>query len=280
MLAVRVHGDGIAEPLLASCFEEFTKRRALPAVGLVAKDGCACCLGIFGRTVRRAIVEHDDLRDMLQRTTDHIAHGAGVVENRDDDARLCAIVDAVGVFRLHRSISRSWTSVVKPSSAGSRTPKELQRTVALFRRLRVLLESLARQHTSPGKVAVGVGLGVMLGCSPFLGFQVLLALALSKLFRLNPIAVVLGVQISVPPLTPFVMFATAQLGALLLQGHWLSLGLAGFHGIPAAKLVADLFLDMLVGGILFGGFFAVLLGCACGFGVSRMQRHAVASHGS
>jgi uncharacterized protein (DUF2062 family) len=119
----------------------------------------------------------------------------------------------------------------------------------------------------------------MLGCSPFLGFQVLLAVVLARLLRLNAIAVVLGVQISIPPLTPVVLFATAQLGALVLRGHWLSLRLAGFRGVPLAPLVADLFLDMLVGGVLVGGVFAVVLGSACAFGVSRMQRQPVASHG-
>jgi uncharacterized protein (DUF2062 family) len=119
----------------------------------------------------------------------------------------------------------------------------------------------------------------MLGCSPFLGFQVLLAVVLARLFRLNAVAVVLGVQISIPPLTPVVLFATAQLGALVLRGHWLPLRLAGFRGVPLAPLVADLFLDMLVGGLLVGGVFAVVLGSACAFGVSRMQRQPLTSHG-
>jgi uncharacterized protein (DUF2062 family) len=138
---------------------------------------------------------------------------------------------------------------------------------------------LAQQHASPGRVAVGVGLGVMLGCSPFLGFQLLLAFGLVRLFRLNAIAVLVGVQISVPPLTPFVLFATAQLGAVVLRGHWLPLGLAGFRGVPLATVVADLFFDMLVGGVLVGGVLAVVLGSACAFGISRLHRQPVASHG-
>jgi uncharacterized protein (DUF2062 family) len=151
--------------------------------------------------------------------------------------------------------------------------------VSLVRYIRAQFELLARQHTSPQRIAVAVGLGVMLGCSPFLGFQVLLALVLARLLRLNVIAVVLGVQISIPPLTPVIMFATAQLGTLVLHGHWLPLRLAYFRGVPLTTLVVDLFLDMLVGGALFGGVCAVILGTACAFGVSRMHRQPAASHG-
>ncbi len=132
---------------------------------------------------------------------------------------------------------------------------------------------LAQQYTSPRRVAVAVGLGVMLGCSPFLGFQVLFGLMLARLFRLNVIAVLLGVQISIPPLTPVVLFATAQLGTLVLRGHWLPLRLAHFRGIPLTTLVPNLFLDMLVGGLLVGGGCAVILGAACAVGVSRIHRH-------
>lgn len=156
---------------------------------------------------------------------------------------------------------------------------EVHPTVAFFRHIRAQFGLLARQHATPGRVGVAVGLGVMLGCSPFLGLQVLLALASARLFRLNTIAVVLGVQISIPPLTPLILFATAQLGALVLRGHWLPLRLAHFRGVPLGTLVADLFLDMLVGGALFGGVCAVILGTACAFGVSRMHRQAAAAHG-
>jgi uncharacterized protein (DUF2062 family) len=99
----------------------------------------------------------------------------------------------------------------------------------------------------------------MLGCSPFLGVQVLLALGFARLLRLNRIAILLGVQISVPPLTPLVLFATAQVGAFVQRGHWLPLRLTGFR-LPAAKLLASLFLDMLVGGLAVGALLALVLG--------------------
>jgi uncharacterized protein (DUF2062 family) len=111
----------------------------------------------------------------------------------------------------------------------------------------------------------------MLGCSPLVGVQVLLALLLARLFGLNRIAIVLGVQISIPPLTPVILFATAQVGARLVRGHWLPLRLAGFKGLPAAKLVADLFLDMAVGGLVLGAFLALVLGTAIATGLAKLK---------
>ncbi len=135
-----------------------------------------------------------------------------------------------------------------------------------LRQVRAQLERLRQEHASSSRLGVAVGAGVLLGCSPFLGFQLLLALALGKLLRLNRLAVLFGLQISVPPLTPFVLFATAQAGALLRRGHWLPLHLAAFRGEPASTVLAGLFLDMLVGTALVGGTLAVLLGGLSAFG--------------
>jgi uncharacterized protein (DUF2062 family) len=134
------------------------------------------------------------------------------------------------------------------------------------RHVRAQLDLVVREHTTSGRLGVAVGVGVLLGCSPFLGFQTLLGLAAGQLFRLNRLAILFGLQISVPPLTPLVVFATAQTGALVLHGHWLPLRLAAFRGEPARAILASLLLDMLVGGALVGGVLAVLLGTLSAFG--------------
>jgi uncharacterized protein (DUF2062 family)/2-polyprenyl-3-methyl-5-hydroxy-6-metoxy-1,4-benzoquinol methylase len=136
-----------------------------------------------------------------------------------------------------------------------------------LRHVRAQLDLLVREHTSSGRLGVAVGVGVLLGCSPFLGFQTLLGLAAGHLFRLNRLAILFGLQISVPPLTPLVLFATAQTGALLLHGHWLPLRLAAFQGKPTTAILASLFLDMLVGGALVGGVLAIVLGTLSAFGL-------------
>lgn len=111
----------------------------------------------------------------------------------------------------------------------------------------------------------------MLGCSPFLGVQVLLALAIARLVGLNRIAVILGVQVSAPPLTPIVLFVTSQVGALMVHGHWLPIRLSGFRALPSVRLLASLFLDMLVGGVVVGSVLAVVLGTVSFLGLRRLS---------
>src|SRR5260370_486038 len=73
---------------------------------------------------------------------------------------------------------------------------------ALVHRLRDRFESLIREHASAGRLGVAVAVGVLIGCTPFIGFQVLLVVAIATLFKLNRIAVLLGAQVSTPPITP------------------------------------------------------------------------------
>jgi uncharacterized protein (DUF2062 family) len=129
-----------------------------------------------------------------------------------------------------------------------------------LRRLRVQIDLLLREHASASRLGFAVGVGVLLGCSPFLGVQTLMGLAAGRLLRLNRLAILFGLQVSVPPFTPLVLFATAQAGALLLHGHWLPLRVAAFRGEAATAILGSLFLDMLVGGALVGGALAILLG--------------------
>src|SRR5450631_798973 len=136
-----------------------------------------------------------------------------------------------------------------------------------LRQFRTQVELLLREHASSVRLGVAVGVGVFLGCSPFFGLQLLLGLAAGHLLRLNRVAILFGLQVSVPPLTPLVIFVTAQAGALVLRGHWLPLKLSAFQGEPAATVLASLFFDMLVGGALVGGILGFLIGTTSAFGV-------------
>ncbi|WP_158501611.1 DUF2062 domain-containing protein [Vitiosangium sp. GDMCC 1.1324] len=158
--------------------------------------------------------------------------------------------------------------VSPPSSASSRWRGKL---LALLRPLREQIESVKREHASPRRLGVAVAVGVLVGSSPFLGFQVLMAIALATVFRLNRIAVLLGLQISMPPITPFLLFLNAQVGARLLEGRWLPLSLEAFRAVPAKQVAADLFLDLLVGGLLVGGVLAAGLGWMTAYLLQRQR---------
>lgn len=160
---------------------------------------------------------------------------------------------------------------MQQTAPGASTPSLRERLKAVPRQLKQRFDSLMHEHASPTRLGVAVGVGVLVGSSPFLGFQVLMALALAALFRLNKIAVFLGIQVSMPPITPFLLFANAQVGCLLRTGQWLNLSLESVKAAEPKQLATSLFLDLLIGGLVVGGALAALLGGATAHAVSQAR---------
>lgn len=127
-------------------------------------------------------------------------------------------------------------------------------------KLRQSWEALKAEHATPSRLGVAMGVGVFCGCSPFHGFQVLLALGLAWLLKVNKLAVLLGLQISAPPLTPLIVFAGLQLGALLLQGRFLPLRLGGIRAAVHGSLARALLTDFVVGSLALGVLLGLLVG--------------------
>jgi uncharacterized protein (DUF2062 family)/2-polyprenyl-3-methyl-5-hydroxy-6-metoxy-1,4-benzoquinol methylase len=103
-----------------------------------------------------------------------------------------------------------------------------------------------------------VGLGVLVGCTPFYGFQILLGIAIASLLRLNRLGVVFGAQVSTPPLTPLIAYLGIQVGEFVLRGKFFPLSWAAFAAKPLRQVASELFLDFLIGGLIVGGFLGAL----------------------
>ena len=151
--------------------------------------------------------------------------------------------------------------------------------VILRERLRVFGDALRKwpsrllhEHAQPSRLGLAVAFGVWMGCSPFYGLQTLIGLALATALRLNRLAVLLGMQVSIPPLAPILLFANAQVGALVLRGHWLSLSLEGMRAVPSSKLIAEFLGDLLVGGAIVGAVLALPAGLLTTYLVRRSRR--------
>lgn len=147
-----------------------------------------------------------------------------------------------------------------------------ERAHALAAGLRTSTRRLIHEHADPARLGVAVGLGVLVGCSPFFGVQTLVGLGLAWILRLNRVAVLLGLQISVPPLTPFVLFADAQLGALSLRGQWLPLSVEAMRAVRSFREVADLLGVLVLGGAILGAVLAVVTGLATTLVIRRWRR--------
>jgi uncharacterized protein (DUF2062 family) len=100
-----------------------------------------------------------------------------------------------------------------------RKPKKRKWSWELIKRF---MRRLLREHSSPSKLAGAVWVGMLVGASPFFGFHYLIAIGLATLFGLNRPLTFLASNISIPPIAPFIVFGSIQVGSFALSRSWLS----------------------------------------------------------
>jgi predicted LPLAT superfamily acyltransferase/glycosyltransferase involved in cell wall biosynthesis len=83
----------------------------------------------------------------------------------------------------------------------------------------LVLISMLKLHRSPHAIAMALGIGVWIGCTPFFGFHTLIVLAVASIFPLNALFLFIGSQISAPPFVPFLVLASIEIGARLAPDH-------------------------------------------------------------
>jgi glycosyltransferase involved in cell wall biosynthesis len=108
--------------------------------------------------------------------------------------------------------------------------------------------------------AAGLAVGVFIACLPAYGLQSVLSLFAAKRLNLNPLSVLAGSQLSVPPLAPFLILTSLGLGHLLLHG-----GLPHIDGWAAARAsvlspanLRGWLFDWIIGGIVLGAALAAM----------------------
>ena len=65
--------------------------------------------------------------------------------------------------------------------------------------------------------SLSIALGVFIGIAPFWGFQTVLVLFLAVLFRWNKLLAFTFSNISFPPMIPFIIFASLQMGSFFVN---------------------------------------------------------------
>ena len=134
--------------------------------------------------------------------------------------------------------------------------------------LRSTYQRFLKIRGCPREIAKGFALGLFVGMSPTMGFQMIIAVPLAALFKLNKLAAVAGVWISNPVTAPLIYGTTYLVGAKMM-------GLAGRHasgavteGSTLLKMIAkapEIFWAMTVGGVVLGipvalaGYYLALL---------------------
>ncbi|PKP31549.1 MAG: DUF2062 domain-containing protein [Bacteroidetes bacterium HGW-Bacteroidetes-16] len=96
-------------------------------------------------------------------------------------------------------------------------PYKLLRYLANNKISAIVKEQLSKHNESNLKVSIALGFGVFMGIIPIWGFQMLVAAFLAHLLRLNKILVLTASNISIPPLIPFIVYLSFELGKLLVN---------------------------------------------------------------
>ncbi len=81
----------------------------------------------------------------------------------------------------------------------------------------VVKEQLQKHNESNFKTSMALGFGIFMGIVPIWGFQMLVAAFLAHLFKLNKILVLAASNISLPPIIPFIVYFSFELGKLVVD---------------------------------------------------------------
>jgi uncharacterized protein (DUF2062 family)/trans-aconitate methyltransferase len=133
--------------------------------------------------------------------------------------------------------------------------------------LRELIYRLRTEGDSPRRLAAAVGLGVLIGCSPFYGFHLLLCILVARLFRLNRALTYLAAHVSLPFLWPLLVLAEVQVGRRLRGGELLAIHPAQLKQLDPWQFGVDL----LVGSALVGAVLAAALSLLTWWMASRRR---------
>ena len=91
-----------------------------------------------------------------------------------------------------------------------------------MRHLKDLIKKLLHIEDTPERIALAYSIGIFWGFSPFLGFHTLAGLAIAFLFRLNRVAILLGVWTNTPWwIVPYYISATWV--GMWVTGFWIDL---------------------------------------------------------
>lgn len=151
-------------------------------------------------------------------------------------------------------------------------PSKVPFGVRIRRWFRRSWRSLVQERSSPLRIGIAVFWGVVVGCSPFYGFQNLIAVTSATLFRLNRVAVVLAAQVTMPPFTPLIIFLSLQVGHMMRSGEWLAISLAEVRATPAEELAKRLAADFVLGSFTVGVTLAIPISLLAARAVARSRR--------
>ncbi len=120
-------------------------------------------------------------------------------------------------------------------------------------RAREFAAVLLKEDLSPGRAAAAVFVGIFIGVVPIYGFQLLAALGLAFLFRLNKPLTLASTFINNPLLQPVIVASSVELGYFLRGGAFRPFHLSALTGTHMKEELLAWAMGSVIVGILVGG---------------------------
>lgn len=133
---------------------------------------------------------------------------------------------------------------------------------------------MIRLEGSPRAIAMGLAIGIVVGFSPTVGFQMILAAFLASMVRANPAPAIMAVWITNPVTIPPIYAATYYLGRQFWAGRQIDihaelsrlvhdLSRFEFYEVVSQfrkllELGVDVLVPMFIGGAIVGGILALI----------------------
>ncbi len=96
-------------------------------------------------------------------------------------------------------------------------PRDFLRKMVSPKKFKALLrEHILSPHQSDELKSASIAFGVFMGIVPIWGFQLVTAIFLAVLFRLNKPLVIIAANISIPPMIPLIIYLSLKMGGFLL----------------------------------------------------------------
>ena len=122
-------------------------------------------------------------------------------------------------------------------------------------RIKNAIQEFFSQKGSDFQKSVSVGFGVFMGIVPVWGFQMIAAVFLSYLLKLNKVIVLISSNISIPPFIPFIIFGSLYTGNLIIGGEQLifstDINLGDVKPILKQYFIGSIIFAILLGFIFF-----------------------------
>jgi len=126
------------------------------------------------------------------------------------------------------------------------------RALSRASRLQRAIHALRTEGDTRGRESIAIGLGLMIGCTPFWGVHFGLCWLVGRVARLNRLKMYLAANVINPFIVPPLFYAEVQAGAFVRRGHLLTLSWDMLRPDRIWTFGADLVIGSIVVGMIVG----------------------------